>query len=261
MDSSSQNSPLIRAFDRGAATYRQEAVVQDIVARRLADRITPHLTAGATVLDLGAGVGTLTVRLLGWEPALHITALDASQHMLEQLPESSQVTGVRADFDRIPFPDHHFDAVVSSAALQWSPNTEATLQEWVRVLKPGGILSFATFTEGTLQEWANAWKKIDRYQHVNTLISAETLELILHRMTVQHVKIDRETETMFFPTWKSALKSVRAIGANRVQDRDNRRKGLSGRAAWEGFEEEYETMRTPEGLPLSYQVFYGGVRK
>lgn len=38
------------------------------------------------------------------------------------------------------FPDNHFDYVFSSHLLEELANTEATLKEWIRILKPGGYM-------------------------------------------------------------------------------------------------------------------------
>jgi SAM-dependent methyltransferase len=45
-----------------------------------------------------------------------------------------------ADGSAIPRPNDHYDFLLSSHCLEHVPNTIKTLKEWLRVLKPGGIL-------------------------------------------------------------------------------------------------------------------------
>lgn len=50
------------------------------------------------------------------------------------------LTDVIADGARLPFANAHFDYLFSSHMLEHAPNTIAVLQEWMRIVKPGGIL-------------------------------------------------------------------------------------------------------------------------
>ena len=52
--------------------------------------------------------------------------------------------------------------------------------------------------------------------------------------------------------FRTLLQAVKAIGANRVGA--GRRSGLLGRAAFRRAEMACETLRTPAGLPLTYDV-------
>jgi SAM-dependent methyltransferase len=48
-----------------------------------------------------------------------------------------------ADVERLPFPDHAFDAVVSAFGLGHFPQPELAVAECVRILSPGGCIAFA----------------------------------------------------------------------------------------------------------------------
>jgi malonyl-CoA O-methyltransferase len=58
-----------------------------------------------------------------------------------------------------------------------------------------------------------------------------------------------------YPDISALLESVRGLGANRVTG-GNRRPGLMGKAAWRRFVDRYEAMRTPAGLPLTYDTIF-----
>jgi ubiquinone/menaquinone biosynthesis C-methylase UbiE len=48
---------------------------------------------------------------------------------------------MKLDGDSLPFPDDSFDRLIATHVLEHVPFPHLAIQEWVRVLKPGGILS------------------------------------------------------------------------------------------------------------------------
>lgn len=96
------------------------------------------LAPGATVLDLGAGTGKFTARLLGTGAA--VIAVEPVPAMLEKLVSAlPQVKAMAGTASAIPLPDACVDAVVCAQAFHWFATPEA-LDEILRVLKPGGKL-------------------------------------------------------------------------------------------------------------------------
>lgn len=115
---------------------------QEIVRRR--SRITSSCVplSGRLVLDFGSGNGAQTVELLQWgcrviacdiDPAdVRILAEYAGKNKLES------ITSVLYDGTHLPFPDDHFDVVVSYAVLEHVHDESHALGEIHRVLKPDG---------------------------------------------------------------------------------------------------------------------------
>jgi SAM-dependent methyltransferase len=107
------------------------------------------LRPGLDVLDLGCGVGDLTLRL--WDavrPGGSVVGLDASASVLAtaaaragERPGLRWVHGRAQDTAALLAPDSA-DVVVSVAALHWVPCTQqpAVLAGLARVLRPGGVL-------------------------------------------------------------------------------------------------------------------------
>ncbi|MBQ6927548.1 MAG: class I SAM-dependent methyltransferase [Oscillospiraceae bacterium] len=87
------------------------------------------LTAGARVLDMGAGSGE-AVRLM--------QALGYDAHGIDLEPRSGMVAP--GDFLHLPYADTSFDAVLSQCAFFVSGDVPGALREARRVLKPGGTL-------------------------------------------------------------------------------------------------------------------------
>jgi SAM-dependent methyltransferase len=114
------------AYERGRPSYPPEAI----------DWLLPP--AARDVLDLGAGTGKLTTRLV--ERGLAVVAVDPIPEMLEllsnSLPDTPALLGTA---EEIPLPDDSVDAVLVAQAWHWFDPARA-VKEVARVLRPGGRL-------------------------------------------------------------------------------------------------------------------------
>mmetsp|Transcript_23690 Transcript_23690/g.51728 ORF Transcript_23690/g.51728 Transcript_23690/m.51728 type:complete len:381 (-) Transcript_23690:124-1266(-) len=109
--------------------------------------------AGGIMIDASCGSGLFTRRFVQSEKYGQVVALDFSDSMLQQAitfcKEESvsldDLTFVRADIGRIPFPTGSIDGVHAGAAIHCWPNPEAAIAEIARVLKPGATYCGTTF--------------------------------------------------------------------------------------------------------------------
>ena len=110
------------------------------------DRILDLVLAGRRALDaLDAGCGT---GFLSFELAArghHVTGVDFAPAMLAEARRKATERGVsvrfeEADAERLPFTPGCFDLVISRHVLWTLPHPEAAVEEWIRVLRPGGRL-------------------------------------------------------------------------------------------------------------------------
>jgi len=91
--------------------------------------------ATRTVLDLGAGTGKLTERLL--ELGLDVVAVEPLDAMRALIPAGAHAMSGSAE--SIPLTDASVDAVVVGQAFHWF-DTARALPEMARVLRPGGTV-------------------------------------------------------------------------------------------------------------------------
>jgi ubiquinone/menaquinone biosynthesis C-methylase UbiE len=102
---------------------------------------------GESVLDLGAGTGTLAIGLKTRVPGAEVTGLDADFEVLARARHKSAERGVQVEWvegysTELPFPDASFDVVISTLFFHHltSADKRATLSEVARVLRPEGRL-------------------------------------------------------------------------------------------------------------------------
>lgn len=92
-------------------------------------------------LDVGTGPGQLAFYLA--KAGFKVTGLDISPGMIEQARQTAIREGLSCDFrtgdaEQLPFEDNAFDVIVTRNLVWTLPNPQAAIQEWHRVLKPGG---------------------------------------------------------------------------------------------------------------------------
>jgi SAM-dependent methyltransferase len=104
-----------------------------------------QLAPGQRVLDVACGTGVAAcaaARRVG--AAGRVVGLDANPQMLAVARrQRERVEWVDGRAERLPFPDAHFDAVVSQFGLMFFDDRVAALREMMRVLRPGGRLAVA----------------------------------------------------------------------------------------------------------------------
>ena len=144
-------------FTAGAATYvegRPEypPEIETWLAHDLG------LSSGKTALDLAAGTGKFSPRLLA--TGVTVIAVEPVRAMLDQLiRQYPQIDARSGSAQHIPLEDASVDAVLCAQAFHWFSTTEA-LHEIHRVLKPGGAFGLVWNVRDDSVRWVAALSRI-----------------------------------------------------------------------------------------------------
>ena len=113
--------------------------------RFLVDRVP---AGSGRVLDVAAGTGLVTRALLDRGRARRVTALDQSEPMLAAAAERRDpgAAFVLGQAERLPFPEAAFDALTVTYLLRYVDDPGATLEEMVRVVRPGGTVASRVYS-------------------------------------------------------------------------------------------------------------------
>ena len=118
-----------------------------------------RISTDMTILDAGCGYGRNSELFV--KRYFEIYGIDKNkeaiqktqEHIASWNPEYDTDCFFTADLEQIPFSDHSFDFIISSAVLHFSENRAQFTRffdEMIRVLKPGGIVFIRMCTKHTL---------------------------------------------------------------------------------------------------------------
>jgi phosphatidylethanolamine/phosphatidyl-N-methylethanolamine N-methyltransferase len=151
-----------------AEAYGRWAPIYDIVfgpvfrqGRRAA--VSAAEAIGGRILEVGVGTG---LSLSDYGNGTRVVGIDISEPMLEKARkrvEARRLAHVEAlevmDAEHLTIPDASFDVVVAQYVVTAIPNPERALDEFVRVVRPGGEIILTTRIgaetglRGTLEKW------------------------------------------------------------------------------------------------------------
>ena len=247
------------SFSRAAASYDSVAELQRNVGHELMSRLPVGLSPQRW-LDVGCGTGYFS-RVLGQHfPHSEGLALDIAQGMLAYArPLGGAQHFIAGDAECLPLQDNSCDVVFSSLALQWCAHFDAVLSEAQRVLKPGGVLAFASLCVGTLSELRDSWKAVDGQVHVNRFREFSAYQQLCAGSGLQVKSLHTQPHVLHYPQVRQLTHELKALGAHNLNP--GRPEGLTGRARVQGLIAAYEQFRQPLGLPATYQVVYGILEK
>ncbi len=115
---------------------------------------------GKRILEVGSGAGAFSAffRSKGAEMFSVDITLDrviSTAKKLDLFDDEVKCCAMQADAEQLPFPDDHFDIVFSNGVLHHTPNTEQSVHEVHRVLKPGGRAVIMLYARDSFLYWFN----------------------------------------------------------------------------------------------------------
>ena len=142
------------AYDLWAASYDNQPnnLMLSLDTSLFTELLGDIVITNKRVIDIGCGTGRHWNKLLEKQPA-SLTGYDVSEEMLlvlkQKFPgqETIRLTGTQLNRH-----DNSCDIIISTLAIAHIENIKAALQEWHRVLKPGGEMIITDYHPEALQK-------------------------------------------------------------------------------------------------------------
>lgn len=165
------------AVDPAADTYthgHQDAVLRSHrwrTADNSAAYLLPHLAAGATLLDVGCGPGTLTVDLARRVDPGHVLGVDRSEAVVAEATATARDAGAgnvtfrAGDFRTASLEPPAFDVVHAHQVLQHLADPVAALARMAELTTPGGLVA-ARDSDYAAMTWAPESPALERWREI-----------------------------------------------------------------------------------------------
>jgi SAM-dependent methyltransferase len=184
--SSKDNKELAERYDEWAKDYDTDLDEGFgwVGPRKAVEYFSKYVPRDARVLDAGAGTG-LCGELLAKEGYKNLVAMDISQGMLDE----AQSKGCYSEFHRmvmgepLDYATDSFDAVISVGVMTVGHAPASSLDELVRVTRPGGYIVYSlrpdVYRDNSFKEKhedlekAGKWKLVEVSEEFQTLPKGE----------------------------------------------------------------------------------------
>lgn len=136
---------LLKRYAHYAPRYDRRFAKYSNATLRQALEVIPESGAHA-MLDVACGTGLFAAMVRAHRPDLEITGVDVSPDMLDKARQrippapGNHVRWLHGFAEDLPLSAEQFDIVTCTNAFHLVQNSGAALQEFLRVLKPGGTL-------------------------------------------------------------------------------------------------------------------------
>jgi len=141
-----QTAGVAAAYDRWAPVY--DLVFGNVFANGRRQAVIAAERIGGRILEVGVGTG---ISLPQYSRSSKLTGIDISEAMLDKARErvrQRRLDNVEeiavGDAEALRYPENAFDVVVAQYVVTAVPNPERALDEFVRVVRPGGEIIIAT---------------------------------------------------------------------------------------------------------------------
>jgi phosphatidylethanolamine/phosphatidyl-N-methylethanolamine N-methyltransferase len=146
IDETMRTQRVATAYARWAPVY--DLVFGPVFRRGRAASIQAAERIGGRILEVGVGTG---ISLPGYARRNRLYGIDISEPMLAKARRRVAALGLDnveaievMDAEQLAFPDDSFDVVVAQYVVTAVPHPERALDEFARVVRPGGEIVIAT---------------------------------------------------------------------------------------------------------------------
>jgi malonyl-CoA O-methyltransferase len=223
-----------RGFDR-ARGFDAACFIHDEARARLLARLDLIRLDPKVIVDLGCATGRGANALAARYPGAAVVAVDSSAGMLRAAAANAtrSVTVLGGDAERLPLRAHCTELVLANFVLPWC-RPDRAFGEVARVLAEGGAVLFATLGPDSLKEVRAAFAAVDALIHVHAAFDMHDLGDLALAAGLAEPVLDVDRLEVTYPDVATLVRDLRGMGA--VNAAGGRRRSLTGRARWQGFE-------------------------
>jgi malonyl-CoA O-methyltransferase len=256
-----------RQFARRAASLHRADFLFRETERRLLERLELVRMQPAAIVDVGCGLGrslaALAQRypqaaLFGCDQALPVAraaraALAPPQRgLLARLrgrPAQSLAAIFVADGQALPLADSSVDLLWSNLVFHWFADPPRAVEEWHRVIRPGGLLTFTALGVDSFTELRQAGARTMPFPDMHDLGD------LLSAAGFAEPVMDMDRITLTYREPEALLADARLLGGNALRGRF---RGLLGRGHRREWLAAIERTRGGDGLlRLTLELVFG----
>ena len=249
------------AFNKSAHSYDKHSMLQELISKKLLDRLSQKNIFPKNILDLGSGTGLNGLNFDKKYKKSHIINYDFAENMLinarkkqpniiRRILSGNKFSYVCGDIEDLGFAPNTFDLIWSSSTLQWGNDLPKIISMIKTILRPGGLFIFSSFGPDTLKEL----RMIDN-NSVNTFTDINSITNMLVSNKLLKPVLDVEDFIISYPSIEKFFKDIKGIGASSSSSQLS--KGLGGKSKIIKIKKAYEELRVEGMLPVTYEVIYG----
>ncbi len=244
---------------RYLSSYEQVSALYHEVADRLLDRLELMRFTPEFIADIGSKDGYSIASLLKHYPGATLHAIEDQSAWFEAFSSAyshSQIHAHVSDIEQVSLADQSVDCVFSNLAVSWSNDFEASMREWLRVLKPEGMILFSCLGVDTLKEHRQSMQAIGRRFAVHEYTDMHWVGDVLLAQGYVDPVVHMETLTVHYGSLKALWRDLRYAMATNI--RIDRSRGLLTPKLWQSMEAHYASLRDDRGrYPVTFEIVYG----
>ena len=169
---------------------------------------------GSKVLDAGCGVGHVAL-YMAKEGSYHVECIDLVERHIAKAKVNIENAGMEGsisarvgDYHHLEaFEDNSFDGIYTMETLVHSANPSQVLQEFKRLLKPGGRLALHEYDHWPLEkspkELADIMRKVNKYASLpgNSMFDSDVLPELLREAGFEDVQLKDMSQNIIPMLW------------------------------------------------------------